>query len=994
MATNTDVLRTIVRADGTENVVRAFGTMGSAATAAEQKIQRMADRAALISNVAGGMSMAAMGAAGGMIRLAGAAEQAQIAFTTLLKSPQAAKQHLSELADFAAKTPFEFTGLRTLSTQLLAFGFQAKSVIPMLRTLGDAGSALGQGPEGLSRIIRAMGQMKAKGRLQQEEVLQLAESGIPVFQILQKELGLTGAQVGDIGRQGISAEKGIAALLRGMQSMYGGGMDAQSKTLNGSISNMVDQFTLAGQEVGGEFIPSINSATKSVTGLIEQFRGLSPSARHTVAVMLGIGAVAPLMVSLYARGVQLRAMWQLNALVKQRSSQEAIEAERAEQAAVAQTVKAYAAKGEAMMGSLGLSARGAAPKAAQGAEVIARSSADLAADRVANAVAMREASRRARNVATGSAAAEAAEAAGAAAARRSAMRRATASEWMLDYSWAGAGGGSTVGRAAGAAENAALASAKLVAAEYATAAKTSLLSMAASAGSAIKTGWGAALGTAGTAVSRTLTGVGGAFKSLGAAVLGVITPMNVLAAGILAIGYAYKTMVFDEQKKADTARRDYMKAGQGRPGTTFLWRSAVGGGSIIPKDPLMEQPNIDEWMKGGGNRDPQAAFLYERLQRARTRAPKESWYTRQITSLEMGNLQKRLQAMMENDVIKQPIKTRLPAGGQPGAQLSPDAILEAAEAATKRQKAYAAYNATVPGAANAPGAASSATVIESLYKEASAHDAVAKSLREKAAIETDATKKNSLQGDAEKQAVEAINVRTEAQKLQNDVDEKSKKLAEEHTKWLKEQRNAQFDLVGAAAVYFESVSDKANGGQAHSLLAQMYQQEAALAAKAQDWIAAYKAKTAAVDEYRKSIEGQNAALSNAMDIGGAYAQYLEAIGNEQGANAYRRSSLASIAAGQAQAAFGKGEVAQGWKLATEAEKLAMSGQDNGAGMIGFGSSSGGALTNAVPYGAEAAVGRAIQPLVLNQRIVVQDEQGTIRARRRNDERHNYYTQHR
>jgi tape measure domain-containing protein len=991
MATNTDVLRTIVRAEGTENVVRAFGTMGSAATAAEQKIQRMADRAALISNVAGGLSMAAMGAAGGMIRLAGAAEQAQIAFTTLLKSPQAAKQHLSELADFAAKTPFEFTGLRTLSTQLLAFGFQAKSVVPMLRTLGDAASALGAGPEGLSRIIRALGQMHAKRKIQAEELMQLTESGLPVYQILQEELGLTAAQVGDIGRQGISADKGIAALLRGLNKLYGGGMAAQSKTLNGSISNMVDQFSLAGQEVGGEFIPSINSATNSVTGLIEQFRGLSPSARHTVAVMLGIGAVAPLMVSLYARGVQLRAMWQLNALVKQRSSQEAIEAERAEQAAVAQTVKAYAAKGEAMMGSLGLSARGAAPKAAQGTEVIARSAADLAADRVANAVAMREASRRARNVATGSAAAEAAEAAGAAAARRSAMRRATASEFMLDYSWAG--GGSVAGRAASAAENAALASAKRVAAEYATAAKTSLLSMAASAGSAIKTGWGAALGTAGTAVSRTLTGVGGAFKSLGAAVLGVITPMNVLAAGILAIGYAYKTMVFDEQKKADTARRDYMKAGQGRPGTTFLWRSAVGGGSIIPKDPLMEQPNIDEWMKGGGNRDPQAAFLYERLQRARTRAPKESWYTRQITSLEMGNLQKRLQAMMENDVIKQPIKTRLPAGGQPGAQLSPDAILEAAEAATKRQKAYAAYNATVPGAANAPGAASSATVTESLYKEASAHDAVAKSLREKAAIETDATKKNGLYGDAEKQTVEAINDRTEAQKLQNDVGEKAKKLADE--------RAAQFDLVGAAASSFEAVDDKANGRQAHSLLAQMYLQEAALAAKAQDWVAAcnaktaaYKAMTAAADEYRKSIEDQNAALSNAMDVGGAYAQYLEAIGNEQGANAYRRSSLASIAAGQAQAAFGQGEAAQGWKFATEAEKLARSGQDNGAGMIGFGSSSGEALTNAVPYGAEAAVGRAIQPLVLNQRIVVQDEQGTIRARRRNDERHNYYTQHR
>jgi len=44
---------------------------------------------------------------------------------------------LKDLADFAKKTPFELVGLREQATKLLAYGFTAKEIIPILETLGN-----------------------------------------------------------------------------------------------------------------------------------------------------------------------------------------------------------------------------------------------------------------------------------------------------------------------------------------------------------------------------------------------------------------------------------------------------------------------------------------------------------------------------------------------------------------------------------------------------------------------------------------------------------------------------------------------------------------------------------------------------------------------------------------------------------------------------------------------------------------------------------------
>lgn len=84
--------------------------------------------------------------------------------------------------------------------------------------------------------------MKAKGRVQGDEMLQLTEAGVPATKILQEQLGLTAKQVQNIGDAGISSDKAIRALLTGMNQRFGGMMQNQAKTALGLISTLKDTF--------------------------------------------------------------------------------------------------------------------------------------------------------------------------------------------------------------------------------------------------------------------------------------------------------------------------------------------------------------------------------------------------------------------------------------------------------------------------------------------------------------------------------------------------------------------------------------------------------------------------------------------------------------------------------------------------------------------------------------------------------------------------------
>ena len=220
---------------------------------------------------------AAMGALGiASIKMAGDMQANKRAFATLLGDSRQAEQFLGDLARFAAQTPFELPGLVAASKKLLAYGFAAKDIIPIMAAIGDAAAMLGIGQEGIDRLTLAIGQMQAKGKVSGEEMRQLAEAGVPAWKFLADAIGKdipTAMKLAESGA--ISSTTGINAILTGMQSRFKGGMEGLSQEISGLFSTIKDNVSAVMREIGDKLIEAfdLKARMKALADTLDEFAG-------------------------------------------------------------------------------------------------------------------------------------------------------------------------------------------------------------------------------------------------------------------------------------------------------------------------------------------------------------------------------------------------------------------------------------------------------------------------------------------------------------------------------------------------------------------------------------------------------------------------------------------------------------------------------------------------------------------------------------------------
>lgn len=188
-------------------------------------------------------------------------EQNTVTMSHFLGSVTASKQELQTLFQIAAHGPFTFSGITGAAKQFLAFGFTVGQTNRDLKTIQDTAAAFGGSDDVINRIVLAIGQMQAKGKVMGQELRQLQEVGVPALQILQQQLGLTNDQVNRIGTTGIKASVAIPALIKGLQERYGGLAEAQSKTLLGQLSTLRDYTA---QTLGVVMKPLFDDLEKNV----------------------------------------------------------------------------------------------------------------------------------------------------------------------------------------------------------------------------------------------------------------------------------------------------------------------------------------------------------------------------------------------------------------------------------------------------------------------------------------------------------------------------------------------------------------------------------------------------------------------------------------------------------------------------------------------------------------------------------------------------------
>lgn len=222
------------------------------------------------------------GMAGGILNMGIASVQAaaqmrqyEIAFQTMLKSAEAGTQMLRDLQQFAADTPFDVPGVVSAGQQLMAFGFKAEEIIPMLTNLGDAASGLGLGTEGVSRLAYALGQMQTSGKLNAQDMMQLTSAGISAWDMLAQAAGKTVAEMKDLCSKGaIDSKAAVQTIVAGMNDQFGGMMAKTSDEVAGLLANIEETAGNTSAAVGKYLTEAFNikGILKDVSDRLGEFQ--------------------------------------------------------------------------------------------------------------------------------------------------------------------------------------------------------------------------------------------------------------------------------------------------------------------------------------------------------------------------------------------------------------------------------------------------------------------------------------------------------------------------------------------------------------------------------------------------------------------------------------------------------------------------------------------------------------------------------------------------
>ena len=310
MAVNVGVLEAVLRLK--DELSPTLASVDKSLASTGKNLESLGFKVAKVGVALSGISVAVGGLGSAAVIAAGNFEQTTIAFNTMLGSAEKAQKFLQEMQTFAAKTPFEFTDVTDAAKRLLALGFSAEQVLPMLRTVGDAVAGLGGGAQMIDRITLALGQMQAKGKVSAQEMQQLAEAGIPAWQMLADKIGVSIPEAMKMAEKGaILAADAIPAILEGMNEKFGGLMEQQSKTLLGQWSNVKDQIGFILRDLGTALMPIakqlvdfLSSMLPHLQDAVTWFSNLSPPVKTPIigfaALLAGIGPLITVIGALIA----------------------------------------------------------------------------------------------------------------------------------------------------------------------------------------------------------------------------------------------------------------------------------------------------------------------------------------------------------------------------------------------------------------------------------------------------------------------------------------------------------------------------------------------------------------------------------------------------------------------------------------------------------------------------------------------------------------------
>ena len=178
------------------NILFGANTSGlnKALTHSSKRIRAFSQRMSKIgSTLSKSVTLPLIGLGVAGVKSATQIETMQTSFVSLAGGAKQAGDLVNKLNKFTASTPFQLENVASAARQLIASGTGVGEVSTQLQFLGDIAATSGAPIEDLASIFA---KVNAKGKVELENLNQLAERGIPIFTTLAEATGLPASEMG------------------------------------------------------------------------------------------------------------------------------------------------------------------------------------------------------------------------------------------------------------------------------------------------------------------------------------------------------------------------------------------------------------------------------------------------------------------------------------------------------------------------------------------------------------------------------------------------------------------------------------------------------------------------------------------------------------------------------------------------------------------------------------------------------------------------------
>lgn len=220
----------------------------------------------------------------------------------MLGSAELASKEFERLRDLAREPGLSLDSVVEGSIKLQAIGFSANKAAAAIKIFGNAVALVGGTGEDLAGVNLAISQIVSKGKVQAEEINQIAERLPQVRKAMQDAFGTADTEV--LQKMGLSAEEFVDKITLELSKLPEAQMSVRD-----SLQNMRDDITVMFASLGEILAPVITKVGNFISKISKRIQNLNPEAKRFIGILGGVLAVAgPLIAALGGIAIAVTAV--------------------------------------------------------------------------------------------------------------------------------------------------------------------------------------------------------------------------------------------------------------------------------------------------------------------------------------------------------------------------------------------------------------------------------------------------------------------------------------------------------------------------------------------------------------------------------------------------------------------------------------------------------------------------------------------------------------